>query len=125
MSTPTVVLTVGLAPILLESRCAVLRSAGYTVIAAGSSEEASNQFLRSRVDLVLLCHTVPSVARQSLVRLFRDHASHTPIASVASEWGQDDDFVDATVKSDPALMIADIQALFQKRFSTVQSTSGN
>lgn len=64
MPTPPVVLTVGPVPILLESRSEVLRSVGYTVIAAGSPEEAANHFVRGKVDLVLLCHTVPSVARQ-------------------------------------------------------------
>ena len=125
MPTPPVVLTVGLVPILLESRCEVLRSVGYTVIAAGSYEEATNHFVHGKVDLVLLCHTIPSVARQSLIQQFRDHASHTPIVSVGSLWGQNDDLVDATVDSDPVKLIADIQELLQKRSSTAGNASSN
>lgn len=125
MPTPPVVLTVGLVPILLESRSEVLRSVGYTVIAAGSSEEATNHFVRGKVDLVLLCHTVPRVTRQSLIRKFREHASHTPIVSVGSLWGQNDDLVDATVDSDPVKLIADIQELLQKRSSTAGNASSN
>jgi CheY-like chemotaxis protein len=59
MPTPPVVLTVGLVPVLLESRSEVLRSVGYTVIAAGSSQEATNHFVHGKVDLVLCAIQFP------------------------------------------------------------------
>ncbi len=118
MRVSQVVLTVGLEPILLKSRCEVLRSVGYRVIAAGSPEEAADRFLQEKIDLVLLCHTVPSVAKQRLVRRLRDHASQTPIISVGSHTGQIDEFVDATVDSDPKILLAEVQELLQKHSKT-------
>jgi CheY-like chemotaxis protein len=109
--THAVVLVVGKDPVLLETRSRVLRLAGFTVVPAPCPELAVVQFLQGDFDLVLLCHTIPQEERRRLCRSFHQHTPRTPIVSVACCSGQRDTFVDATVESGPAELIAGLNEL--------------
>jgi CheY-like chemotaxis protein len=104
----TNVLMVGRDAALVEMRGRVLRAAGYSVMASARPEQAINQFLVGDFDLVILCHSIPTEERKSLCNRFRQHTSRTPIVSVASNAGDQDPFVDATIESEPTELIAEL-----------------
>lgn len=55
---PSVILSVGQDPMVLSTRCSILRSAGYLVRPSSSIAEAIDLFDDLDVDLVLLCHSI-------------------------------------------------------------------
>jgi CheY-like chemotaxis protein len=109
-----VILMVGRDRVLAETRSQVLRTAGYIVIPAFSPRQAIDEFLRGDFDLVLLCHSIPGDARERLVGLLREHTSRTPIVSVASFDGHFDGFADATIESDPNLLINSLREVLHR-----------
>ena len=56
---PVFLLAVGQDPIVLSTRCSILRSAGYMVAEASSIAESLELFKDADFDLVLLCHSIP------------------------------------------------------------------
>jgi hypothetical protein len=83
--------------------------------------------VRGDFDLVLLCHSIPSDARERLVSVIREHTSRTPIISVASFGGQFDCFADATIENDPNLLIASLREVLSRgngNFSRQQKPTG-
>lgn len=107
----TVVLMVGQDRILTETRSQVLRTAGYVVVPAFTLRQAMDEFLQGDFDLVLLCHSIPEDARERLVDVLREHTSRTPIVSIASFAGQLDGFADATIETDPTLLVASLHKI--------------
>lgn len=76
------ILAVGLDPMVLSSRCSVLRSAGYLVRSASSIDGAIEELDRD-FDLVLLCHSIPVQDRDRLINAIRSTNSQIPIYLVA------------------------------------------
>lgn len=76
------ILAVGLDPMVLSSRCSVLRSAGYLVRSAPSIDGAIEELDRD-FDLVLLCHSIPVQDRDRLINAIRSTNSQIPIYLVA------------------------------------------
>lgn len=133
----TLVLSIGLDAELLSTRNLVLRSAGYTVVAAISLKEAIDRFQDGDFDLVLLCHSVPTKEKDRLTCWIRASGSHVPVVSVSGSPCQRDTFTDATVESDPnsllegmrkALIKAEMPAARVSKFQDKQqldATEGN
>ena len=77
------ILAVGWDPIVLSSRCSVLRYAGYIVRSASSIDGAIEELDRD-IDLVLLCHSIPVQDRDRVIEIIRSANPQIPIYSVAS-----------------------------------------
>lgn len=76
------ILHVGHDLMLLHTRSAVLRSAGYIVECEYVIEDAVRHFLSADFDLVLLCHSLSDEERQGFISRVREHRSSTPVLSV-------------------------------------------
>jgi CheY-like chemotaxis protein len=111
----TLVLAVGRDPVLLETRSQVLQGAGYTVVPELSLKKAVVRFRDGDFDVVLLCHSIPGVDRERLVRSIREHTSRTPIVSIATTLGQRDLFADATLDSDPGELLNGLHDVLSKK----------
>lgn len=106
----TLILSVCLDPVLLDTRNLILRSAGYTVVPAVSLKEAVDRFRSGDFDLVLLSHTVTEKDQDRLACLIRASGSRIPVVSIASlGCGSHNAFVDATVGADPDELLAGIR----------------
>jgi DNA-binding response OmpR family regulator len=109
-----VILAVGLDSSLLRTRALVLQSAGYVVQSASSVKDAVRSFLAGDFDLVLLCHSVPSLERDRLTCLIRASGSHTPVASVSGNSCPNDAFVTATLEDGPDKLLRGIRDVLHK-----------
>lgn len=110
----TLVLSIGLDAELLSTRNLVLRSAGYTVVAALSLKEAIDRFQEGDFDLVLLCHSIPTKEKDRLTSWIRASGSRIPVVSVSASPGQRDPFMDATVESDPNSLLKGMREALNK-----------
>lgn len=108
------ILMVGRDRILVETRSQVLRAAGYSVATTFTPRQAIDEFVKGDFDLVLLCHSIPEDARERLVSALRKYTSRTPIISVAAFSGQFDGFADATIESDPSLLLASLREVLHR-----------
>lgn len=77
-----VILSVGLNPVLLETRKVVLGAAGYIVESAMSVGGAGARFAGGDFDLVLLCRSLPAEDRELLAGLVRTSGSTIPVVTV-------------------------------------------
>ena len=114
----TVILAVGCDPVLSDTRSQLLRNAGYIVVSTISLRKAIACFLEGDFDLVLLCHSIPVQGRERMAQLMREHASRTPIVTVATSVGQCDPFADATIESDPENLIAGLREVLNEKEET-------
>ena len=119
------VLAVGQDPMVLSSRCSILRSAGYLVRSSSSIGEAIDVFEDLDLDLVLLCHSIPVQDRDRLTRVIRSTGSHIPIYTVASaasdfEVGR----ADGIVSSRPEALITELDAVLRTVPSTAHRRDG-
>lgn len=105
----TLVLSVSLDPELLDTRNLVLQSAGYTVVAAFSPREAVDRLREGDFDLVLLCQSIPTKDKDHLVLWLRASGSRIPVISISGFLYQRDAFADATVVSDPNVLLMAIR----------------
>ena len=78
------ILAVGWDPIVLSSRCSVLRYAGYIVRWASSIDETVEGLSETDFELVLLCHSIPVQDRDRVIEIIRSANPQIPIYSVAS-----------------------------------------
>lgn len=78
------ILAVGLDPMVLSSRCSILRHAGYFVEPASGIDEAIERLSGTDFDLMLLCHSIPVPDRDRLIKIVRSKDSKIPIYLVAS-----------------------------------------
>jgi CheY-like chemotaxis protein len=109
-----VALAVGRDPLLLDTRSQVLRSDGYTVVTALSSEQALQQFKSGDFDLVILCHSIPISERERLADAMHRHSPNTPVVLVSRTPAQQATGGDASVASDPEQLLRDIPAILGK-----------
>jgi CheY-like chemotaxis protein len=110
----TLVLSVGLDPEILGTRNIVLQSAGYTVVRAFSLKAAVDCFQALDFDLVLLCQSIPAKEKERLTSWIRASGSRIPVVSIAEYLSQQDAFADATVESDPKLLLMGIRQALVK-----------
>ena len=96
------ILAVGWDPMVLSSRCSILRHAGYIVESASSSDEVNERLSGADFDLMLLCHSIPVQDRDRLIRTVRSKNSRIPIYLVASAWNEyEAGLVDGILSSRP------------------------
>jgi CheY-like chemotaxis protein len=107
----TLVLSVGLDPVLLATRNQVLKSAGYIVVSAASVAEAADRFRSGDFDLLVLCHSVPAIERRRLTCLIRASGSRIPVVTVSARQYQWDDFADVTLDHDPQEFLRGVEAV--------------
>ena len=112
----TVILSVGLDPLNLYAREAVLRSEGYIVVSAMSIKEAYHLFENGDFDLMILGRTLAARDRERLTCLIRASGSRIPIASIASTPWEQSVFSDAILPDDPIELAAGIRELLARRF---------
>lgn len=109
------ILAAGQDPVVLSSRCSVLRSAGYIVQSASSIAEAIDRYFDVDFDFVLLCHSIPVEDRDRLIRVIRSSGSQIPIytvdsASVDFQTG----LADGILSSGPGDLIKELDATLRK-----------
>lgn len=112
----TLVLSVGLDPLILDAREEVLKSAGYIVVSAMSIKEAFHLFRDGDFDLMILCHTLPAKDRERLTCLIRASGSRIPVAFISGLSGEQAIFSDFILEEDPVELLAGIGHLLAKRF---------
>ncbi len=112
----TLILSVGLDPLILRAREAILRSEGYIVVSASSIKEAFLLFRDGDFDLMILCNTLPVMDRERLTCLIRASGSRIPIASISSMPWERRVFPDATVDENPVELAVGIRRMLAKRF---------
>ena len=110
----TLVLSVGLDAVLVNTRNLVLQSAGYTVVRAYSLIAALDCFKTFDFDLVLLCQSLPASEKDRLTSWIRATGSRIPVISVSEKHSQRDAFADASVESDPEALLACISEALVK-----------
>jgi DNA-binding response OmpR family regulator len=115
----TVVLAVGLDSWKLTAQTAVLKSAGYIVIAARSIRDAIDHFRAGDFDLVLLDHSISSEDRERLAFLIRATGSQTPVACIAHHSGDCHSFADETLKDDSLALLKGMGELVARRATTL------
>ncbi|HEY1805853.1 MAG TPA: response regulator [Terracidiphilus sp.] len=116
----TLILSVDLDPMILNTREAVLRSEGYIVVSAASIKEAFHQFHEGDFDLMILGETIPARDRERLTCLIRASGSRIPIASISSTlsstpWERSF-FPDASLLENSSEIVAGIRRLLARRF---------
>ena len=112
----TLILSVGLDPLILYAREAILRSEGYIVVSASSIKEAFHQFRDGDFDLMILGKTLPVSDRERLTCLIRASGSRMPIASISSTPWEQSVFPEAVLQENPSELLAGIRRLLAKRF---------
>ena len=78
------IFAVGWDPIVLSSRCSVLRYDGCLVRSASSIDETIEGLSQTDFDLVLLCHSIPVQDRDRLIKIIRSANPQIPVYLVAS-----------------------------------------
>src|SRR5579863_1889919 len=119
----TLILSVDLDPMSLNTRETVLRSEGYIVVSAASIKGAFRQFHEGDFDLMILGETIPIKDRERLTCLIRTSGSRIPIASISSTPWDKSVFPDASLLENPAEIVAGIRRLLAKRFEVAALNS--
>lgn len=112
----TLILSVGLDPLVLNTREAILRSEGYILVSATSVKEAFHLFRDGDFDVMILCESLPPRDRERLTCLIRASGSRIPIASISSSPWEQSVFPDASIEEDPVELAVGIRRLLAKRF---------
>lgn len=76
------ILCVGHHPQLMAIRETVLRVAGYRVIEAYTVDDALQVFKSFDVDIVVICHSIPTKTRQRLVLAMKEARPLTPVIAL-------------------------------------------
>jgi CheY-like chemotaxis protein len=106
---PGVILNVGEDRVLLETRNAILRTAGYTVESTRSLKQAIDRSLADGFDLVILCHSIASEDRDLLTSWIRASGSLTPVVSILESSGQGVDVADVHLEHEPRKLLSGIK----------------
>jgi DNA-binding response OmpR family regulator len=109
-----VALAVGRDPVLLQTRCQVLQSAGYTVVSALSLDQSLKEFRSGDFDLVILCHSIPELDRELLTKAVHSQSPKTPVIVVSATLSAMDRFADAMVENEPTTLLQEIPKLLHK-----------
>lgn len=109
-----VALTVGLDPLLLETRNRILESAGHTIVSALSVEQGLDQFVSGDFDIVILCHSIPVRERERLTYAIRRLSPNTPVVVVTARLSAVDSFADAMIENEPEILLQEIPRILHK-----------
>ena len=108
------ILAVGQDPMVLSTRCSILRSAGYLVRPSSSIAEAIDIFDDLDVDLVLLCHSISVEDRDRLTQVIRSGGSRTPIYTVSTASSEfEAGGADGILSSRPEALITELDAVLE------------
>ena len=80
----TVILAVGLDPLLGLAQSTAWKSAGYIVISVATIKKAIDHFKAGDFDLVLLGNSISLESKERLTFLIRSFGSHTPVVCIAN-----------------------------------------
>lgn len=121
----TVVLAVGLEKSFLEHQIPNWQSADLSITIAGSIRDAIVHFKDGDFDLVLLGSSIPADSRERLTFLIRASGSRVPVVCIADSSCDGDDFVDATIKDEPIMILEEIKEIVanQARASVSRSVA--
>jgi hypothetical protein len=108
----TVILAVGLDPLLGLAQSTAWKSAGYIVISVATIKKAIDHFKAGDFDLVLLGNSISLESKERLTFLIR---SHTPVVCIANPSGDRDSFADATLDDHSSEFLKDIDELLAKK----------
>jgi CheY-like chemotaxis protein len=130
----TVILNIGEDRVLLETRSAILRTAGYTVESTRSLKQAIERSLAGGFDLVILCHSIAPKDRDLLTSWIRASGSLTPVVSILESSGQGVDLADVHLEHEPRKLLRGIKDVVSQlirkcptmaRNADVRSAKGN
>lgn len=110
MSPSLAILSAGRDANLLGTRNAVLRAEGHAVVTAVTAAEIVDIFFAGDYDVVILCHTIPAVERQKIIRLVRNHAPRTPVLVLSAHDGQPADNGAVRVRNNPKELVEAVAA---------------
>jgi DNA-binding response OmpR family regulator len=113
----TVILAVGLDPLIAIAQSAAWKSAGYIVISVASIKKAIDHFRAGDFDLVLLGNSISLESKERLTFLIRSSGSHTPVICIGSPSDDHASFADATLNSDSSEFLKGIEELLAKTAS--------
>ncbi|HEX7960281.1 MAG TPA: hypothetical protein VF493_10210 [Terriglobales bacterium] len=115
-----VVLCVGQHQQLLAVRDTVLRSEGYRVIEAYTSDDALRVFNSMEVDIVVICHSIPVRSRRQLVLAMKEARPFTPVIALHEAYDlitEADESVDQL--AGPEALLESMAALLKKPIQKV------
>lgn len=112
-----VILSVGKDEVLLHSRNAILRAAGYVVIAETSFRRAILTFNSGDYDAVLLCHSLDPKSVKAFAKEVHERSPSTPVAQVAATWPYDRQSEVVPIESEPHKMLASLHELIEQAVS--------
>jgi CheY-like chemotaxis protein len=121
--TQFVVLCVGQHQQLLAIRDTVLRTEGYRVIEAHTTDEALYIFNSTDVDIVVICHSIPIQSRKRLVLAMKEARPLTPVIALHEAYdliAEADESVDQL--AGPEALLESMTSLLKK---PVQRVGGN
>jgi DNA-binding response OmpR family regulator len=110
----TVILAVGLDPLLGLAQSAAWKSAGYIVVSVATIKKAIDHFRAGDFDLVLLGNAISLESKERLTFLIRSFGSHTPVICIANTSGDRNCFADATLNNDSSEFLKGIEDLLAK-----------
>lgn len=110
----TVILAVGLDPLIATAQSAAWKSAGYIVISVTSIKKAIDHFRAGDFDLVLLGNSISLESKERLTFLIRSSGSHTPVICIANTSGDRNYFADATLNNDSSEFLKGIEEILAK-----------
>jgi len=110
----TVILAVGLDPLIAMAQSAAWKSAGYIVVSVASIKKAIDHFRAGDFDLVLLGNSISLESKERLIFLIRSLGSHIPVICIGNSSGDDDSFADATLDNDPSKLFRVVGELLAK-----------
>jgi DNA-binding response OmpR family regulator len=110
----TVILAVGLDPLIAATQSAAWKSAGYIVISVASIKKAIDHFKAGDFDLVLLGNSISLESKERLTFLIRSSGSYTPVVCIANPTGDRNCFADATLNNDSSEFLKGIDELLAK-----------
>jgi DNA-binding response OmpR family regulator len=111
----TVILAVGLDPLITTAQSAAWRSSGYIVISVTSVKKAIDHFRAGDFDLVLLGNSISLESKERLTFLIRSFGSHTPVVCIGNPSGDHAAFADATLNNDSCESLKAIEELLMKK----------
>ncbi|MGA2653442.1 MAG: hypothetical protein ABSF28_23200 [Terracidiphilus sp.] len=114
----TVILAVGLDSMQVETHRCVWKSSGFFVIAASTVQEAISHFKAGDFDVVLLGNSLAFDKKERLTYLIRASGSKVPVVSIGDPSSDPDSYADATLRSDPNVLLTGIIAIVAERAKT-------
>jgi CheY-like chemotaxis protein len=109
------VLSLGLDPVLLQTRSEVLRAAGYLVHTATSTDAAIQMLVSGDLDLVVICHSLPARERSRVIAAIKAAKPSAKVLVVRTNGEATKGEADASVHSldGPESLLARVASLIR------------